>query len=96
MLQWWRAVGNTVSDLTGQRYEPQTSRSRDDRAAARPTEIRNPYSLLHPSRILGGNLNRLPPENPVRVKQALGVEELRIFRLLQFQLFCSLFFIEHA
>ena len=31
MLQRWRAVGNTVSDLTGPRFEPLTSRSRDER-----------------------------------------------------------------
>ena len=36
--QRWRAVGNTVSDLTGPRFEPQTSRSRDQRVTARPTE----------------------------------------------------------
>ena len=35
--QRWRAVGNTVSDLTGPRFEPQTSRSRDERVTARPT-----------------------------------------------------------
>ena len=35
--QRWRAVGNTVSDLTGPRFEPQTSRSRDKRVTARPT-----------------------------------------------------------
>ena len=34
MLQRWRAVGNTVSNLTGPRYEPQTSRSRDERVTA--------------------------------------------------------------
>ena len=33
MLQRWRAVGNTMSDL----FEPQNSRSRDERVAARPT-----------------------------------------------------------
>ena len=27
MLQWWRAIGNTVSDLISQRFEPKTSRS---------------------------------------------------------------------
>ena len=32
----WRAVGNTVSDLTGPRFEPQTSRSRNKRVTARP------------------------------------------------------------
>ena len=37
MLQQWRAVGNTVFDLTGPRYEPQASRSRDERVTARPT-----------------------------------------------------------
>ena len=37
MLQRWRAVGNTVSDLTGPRFEPQTSGSRDERVTARPT-----------------------------------------------------------
>ena len=30
-------VGNTVSDLTGPRFESQTSRSRDERGTARPT-----------------------------------------------------------
>ena len=34
MSQWWRAVGNTVSDLTGLKFEPQTSRSRDNRITA--------------------------------------------------------------
>ena len=37
MSQRWRAVGSTVSDLTGPRFEPQTSRSRDERVTARPT-----------------------------------------------------------
>ena len=36
MSQRWRAVGNTVSDLTGPRFEPLTSRSRDERVTARP------------------------------------------------------------
>ena len=31
MSQWWRAVGKTVSDLTGPRFEPQTSRTREER-----------------------------------------------------------------
>ena len=31
------AVGNTVSHLTGPRFEPRTSRSRDERVTARPT-----------------------------------------------------------
>ena len=37
MLQRWRAVGYTVSDLTGPRFEPLTYRSRDERVTARPT-----------------------------------------------------------
>ena len=36
MLQRWRAVGNTVFDLTGPRFEPSTSHSRDERITARP------------------------------------------------------------
>ena len=36
MMQRWRAVGNIVSDLTGQKFEPQTSRSRDESVTARP------------------------------------------------------------
>ena len=35
MSQRWRDVGNTVFDLTGPRFEPQTSRSRDERVTAR-------------------------------------------------------------
>ena len=37
MLQRWPAVGNTMSDLTGLRFEPQTSRYGDERVSARPT-----------------------------------------------------------
>ena len=37
MLQWWRAVGNFVPDLTDPRFEPQTSLCRDKRVTARPT-----------------------------------------------------------
>ena len=40
MSQRWRAVGNTVFDLTGPRFKPQTSRSRDERVTARPCEIK--------------------------------------------------------
>ena len=32
----WGIVGNTVSDLTGPRFEPQTIHSRDERVTARP------------------------------------------------------------
>ena len=34
MPQRWQAAGNIVSDLTGLRFEPQTSRSRDERVTA--------------------------------------------------------------
>ena len=37
MLQRWRAVGNTVSNLTDPIFEPQTFRGRDERVTARPT-----------------------------------------------------------
>ena len=33
----WRAVGKTVFDLTGLRFEPRTFRSADERLTARPT-----------------------------------------------------------
>ena len=45
MSQRWRAVGNTVFDLTGLRFEPQTSRSRDERVTARPTGRYNVYVI---------------------------------------------------
>ena len=45
MSQQWRAVGNTVSDFTGPRIEPQTSRSRDEHVTARSTG-RLPNNLL--------------------------------------------------
>ena len=38
-LQRWQAVDNTVFDLTGPRFKPQTSRSSDERVAARPTGL---------------------------------------------------------
>ena len=37
MSQRWRAVGNTVTDLTSPRFAPKTSCSRDERVTARPT-----------------------------------------------------------
>ena len=37
MFQRWRAVGNTVSNLTGPRFEPHTSRFRDERVTTRTT-----------------------------------------------------------
>ena len=37
--QRWRAVDNTVSDLIGPRFEPQTSSSRDERVTAQSTGL---------------------------------------------------------
>ena len=37
MSQRWLVVGNSVSDLTGPRFKPQTFRSRNERVTARPT-----------------------------------------------------------
>ena len=37
MSHRWRAIGNAVSDLTGPRFEPQTTRSREERVTARTT-----------------------------------------------------------
>ena len=37
MSQQWRTFGFTVSDLTGPRFEPHTSRSSDERVTAPPT-----------------------------------------------------------
>ena len=39
MSQRWQAVGNTVSDLTGPRFEPQTFHSRDERVTARTGQL---------------------------------------------------------
>ena len=39
MLQRWRAVGNSVSDMTGPRFVSQTSRSSDECVTARPTGL---------------------------------------------------------
>ena len=51
MLQQWRAIGNSASDLTSTRFEPQTSRSRDECATARPFDlnarIERFYSFSH-------------------------------------------------
>ena len=44
MSQRWRAFGNTVSDLTGPRFETQTSCFRDERVSARPTGRLNHFS----------------------------------------------------
>ena len=52
MLQRWLAVGDTVPDLTGLRFEPQTTRSRDKRVTARPT-VRLELKEKFPAPLLG-------------------------------------------
>ena len=37
LLKRWRVIGNTVSNLTSQRFEAQTSRSKDENVTARAT-----------------------------------------------------------
>ena len=37
--QRWQAGGNAVFNLTSPRFEPQISRSRDERVTARPNEL---------------------------------------------------------
>ena len=43
LLQRWRAVSNSVSDLTGPKFESQISRSIDARVTARPTSRLNHF-----------------------------------------------------
>ena len=48
MSQRWQAVGNTVSDLTGPKFESQTSRSRDERVTVWSTgRPKAEYYLKH-------------------------------------------------
>ena len=56
MSQRWRAVGNTVSNLTGPRFEPQTYRSKDERVNIMPKYSLHTYV---PDRLqgIGKNLN---------------------------------------
>ena len=60
MSKRWRAVGNTAFDLTGPRFEPWTSRSRDERVTARPTSRQPADRAVMPSslerEIRGSNL----------------------------------------
>ena len=73
MLQRWQAVDNTVSNLTGPRYEPQTSGSEDEHVIARPTGRSNRLICnYHKTKILNSNLEFLVflvdlvlPENQV-------------------------------
>ena len=56
MLQWWRAIGNTVSDLTGHRFEPETLRSN---TIALPLDQLASYSnLIRYLRIQSARLER--------------------------------------
>ena len=53
-LRRWLAVDNTLSDLTGPRFEFQTSRLRDKRVTARPTGllIANSLRFSHHRKLL--------------------------------------------
>ena len=69
MLQRWRAVGNTVSDLTGPRFEPQTSRSRDERVTARPTGRLSIFMsfIIQDHYVLMGNQTIVITRNHLRI-----------------------------
>ena len=45
MLQRWQVIGNTVSDLTGPRFELQTYHSRDECVTAQPTDRFNNINI---------------------------------------------------
>ena len=57
MLQRWRAVGNSLSDLTGPRFEPQTSHSIDKRVTAQPTGRSFYESVSKTKRIVNAKLD---------------------------------------
>ena len=48
MLQRWRAVGNSVSDLTDPRFESQTSRSRNKRVPVRNFQLASNFQIFQP------------------------------------------------
>ena len=63
MLQKWRAVGNTGSNLTGQRFVPHTH-SRNEHVIARPTARSNKIetsgnSMKHLSKTLQINNKKI-------------------------------------
>ena len=66
MPQRWRTVGNTVSDLIGQRFEPQTTHSGDERVTAQPngqpTQHKPIQSIIHCQRLTVKLTNGLKPE----------------------------------
>ena len=68
MSQRWRAVGDTVSDLTGLKFEPQTSHSRDERTTARLTGrfwISQKYSSNSPENSAERGQNPSDDQQPV-------------------------------
>ena len=58
ILQRWRAVGKTVSDLTGTKFKPQTFCSRDERVTARPTGRYNYGTWLDQIRVSSFGLDK--------------------------------------
>ena len=53
MSQRWQVLGHTVFNLTGLRFEPQTSRSRDRRVTARPASWSNSNAFIFGGSHLG-------------------------------------------
>ena len=43
MSKWWRTIGDSVPNLTSPRFEPQTSRSRDERITIQPILIQESW-----------------------------------------------------
>ena len=62
MLQRCQAIGNTVSDLTGPRFEPQPSRSRDEHVTTWPRVSSDINNFYYPDnryiRMIGNLTNR--------------------------------------
>ena len=72
MLKRWRAAVNIMSDLTGPRFEIQTSCSRDERMSARPTgRCKSKISCDHIEFVffLLEKFNRLNLINPLAVSE---------------------------
>ena len=61
--QGWRAVGNTVLDLTGPTFEPQTFRFRDERVTARPTGRLFVKLSIRTVQVTGRNVMAKWPDN---------------------------------
>ena len=72
ILRRWRAVCNTVSDLTGPRFEPHNSRSTDKCVTARSIRYGN---LFMPSRIMLDWMMHSLSSSHDKTKMALSIYE---------------------